>query len=59
MLDISLKFNLIHDKLFFGIKIQLSLFKSPNERPSSGVLVLKFSFLRFSKCISLKLEIHT
>ena len=59
MLDISLGNNLIYDKLFFGIKIQLSFFESHNEKPTSGVLVVKSFFLTFSTCISSKLEIHT
>ena len=48
----------MHDKLFLGIKIQLSFFKSSNERPSSGILVAKFSFLKFSIAIVLIFEIH-
>ena len=58
MNDNSLKFNLIHGKLFLGIKIHLSFFESSNERSSSGNLEVKFSFLRFSNFIVLKLKIH-
>ena len=55
----SHNFNLTQDKLFLGIKIQLSFFKSSNKRPSIGVFVVTFSFLKFSTFIVFKLEIHT
>ena len=48
----------MHDQFFLGIKIQLSFFKSSNERSSSGILVSKFSFLKFSIAIVSILEIH-
>ena len=48
----------MHDKLFLGIKIQLSFFKSSNERSSRGIFVTKFSFLKFSIAIVSILEIH-